>query len=139
MVDRPSTEHEVASSPPSAPEASRLRTWLAGGGIAALLLLILWPGFRRNRIPLDTARWNARDDREAMADDVLRIIDDGGITDESTAEAHLGKPDGRRWNARNERAWWYDLDSRGRRYLLMDFDSTGRLTSRSTGPPGDND
>jgi hypothetical protein len=81
----------------------------------------------------------AHDGREDMVADVLQKLDDGKIRDESTAEAHLGKPDRRDRNSRDERAWWYDLDSRGRRYLRVDFDSAGRLASHHAGPASDDD
>ena len=101
-----------------------------------IVALIFWP---HRREPFDARRWKAHEGREAMVHDVQRMIRPDAIYDESTAEAHLGKPDRRERNSRDERAWWYDLDTRGRRYLRLDFNSTGRLASHRTGPPSDDD
>src|SRR4051812_42219865 len=121
MVDPAPTDPAAGSSPPAPRQESRLRTWLVGGGIIALVVLFLWPAFRRvNPLPLDSARWRAHEGRDAMVADVVQKLDDGKIWDESTAEAHLGKPDRRERNSRDERAWWYYLDSRGRLYLRVD-------------------
>ena len=68
--------------------------------------------------------------------DVVRMIDHDTIFSESTAEAHLGRPDHNQKYSDNRPVWWYSIDAQGG-YLRLDFDSAGRLASHEVGPPSE--
>ena len=131
--DASRTESGRTESPGA--RASRLREWLGGAGIVALLAYMLWPHPRR---PFDSRAWKAHEDRDAMVVDLEQRFRAGAIFDQTSAEAHLGKPDRReQYRDGNGTAWWCYVDSGGRRYLRADFDVRGSLTDHRTGPPAD--
>ena len=62
-------------------------------GIAILIVLIVWPRQRSDLAHFDPAKWVRHEGREGMVGDVVRMIAHDTIFSESTAEAHLGRPD----------------------------------------------
>jgi hypothetical protein len=134
IASEPSTDgsKESAETKPSRPAGRLVEVAIIGLVVA----IFLWPVARAWWVSFDGERWKARDDRDEMVDDVIRMIRAGEIPDLKSAEARLGLPDGRTFHTGGAVSWRYDIGSWGQ-YLDLHFDKGGSFVSHDTGPPGD--